>query len=157
MAFERSLRLFRGDREIHLHHLGRSHTEGDVFVHLPREKLVVTGDAVIGWTPYMGDGYPDEWGRTLARLGELDFTQMLMGHGEPAGRDWLATFRGYVEDLVEAVRREAAAGATLDEVKARVPDRLAPRYEAPFSRYGSYRPWRTGVLTNIERAYAHVS
>jgi glyoxylase-like metal-dependent hydrolase (beta-lactamase superfamily II) len=157
MAFERALRLYRGDREIHLHHLGRSHTEGDVFVHLPREKLVVTGDAVIGWTPYMGDGYPDEWGRTLARLGELDFTQMLMGHGEPAGRDWLATFRGYVEDLVEAVRQEAAAGATLDEVKARVPDRLAPKYEAPFSRYGSYRPWRTGVLTNIERAYAHVS
>jgi hypothetical protein len=80
-----------------------------------------------------------------------------MGHGEPDGRGWLATFRGYVEDMVEAVRREAAAGATLDEVKARVPDRLAPKYEAPFSRYGSYRPWRTGLLLNIERAYAHVS
>jgi glyoxylase-like metal-dependent hydrolase (beta-lactamase superfamily II) len=157
MAFENTMRIFKRDREIHLLYLGRAHTEGDVFVYLPREKLVVTGDAVIGWTPFMGDGYPEDWGRTLARLESLDFTQMLMGHGEPAGRDWLGVFRGYVEDLVAAVRQEAAAGASLDEVRQRVPDRLAPKYEAAFSTYGSYRPWRQLVLTNIERAYAMVS
>ncbi len=156
MAFEQTMRLFKRDREIHLYYLGRAHTEGDVFVYLPREKLVVTGDAVIGWTPFMGDGYPEDWVRTLARLEQLDFTQMLMGHGEPAGKDWLRVFRGYIEDLVEAVRREAAAGATLDEVKQRVPDRLAPKYEPAFSRYGSYRPWRQRVLGNIERTYAVV-
>jgi len=156
IAFENTMRLFKRDREIHLHYLGRAHTEGDVFVHLPREKLVVTGDAVIGWTPFMGDGYPEDWARTLTRLEQLDFNQMLMGHGEPAGKDWLRSFRSYVEDLVEAVRREAAAGATLDEVKRRVPDRLAPKHEPAFSKYGAYRPWRQLVLTNIERAYAHV-
>lgn len=157
MTFEHTMRLFKGDREIHLLYLGRAHTEGDIFVYLPREKVVATGDCVIGWTPFMGDGYPEDWGPTLARLEQLDFTQMAMGHGEPAGKDWLRVFRGYVEDLVEAVRREAAAGATLDEVKQRVPDQLAARYEQPFSRYGSYRPWRTGILLNIERTYAAVS
>jgi hypothetical protein len=80
-----------------------------------------------------------------------------MGHGDVAGRDWLATFRGYLHDLVEAVRAEAAAGATLDEVKARVPGKLAPIYEKPFSAYGDYRPWRQLVLANIERTYAMVS
>ncbi|MBI2467320.1 MAG: MBL fold metallo-hydrolase [Candidatus Rokubacteria bacterium] len=157
MTFEHTMRLFKGDREIHLLYFGRAHTEGDIFVYLPREKVVATGDCVIGWTPFMGDGYPEDWGSTLARLEQLDFTQMAMGHGEPSGKDWLRTFRGYVEDLVEAVRREAAAGATLEEVKQRVPDQLAPKYEQPFSRYGSYRPWRTGILTNIERTYAAVS
>jgi cyclase len=157
LAFENTMRIFKRDREIHLLYLGRAHTEGDVFVHLPKEKLVVTGDTVIGWTPFMGDGYPQDWGRTLARLEQLEFTQLLMGHGEPAGRDWLRVFRGYVEDLVAAVGQEAAAGASLDEVRQRVPDRLAPKYEAAFSKYGSYRPWRTLVLTNIERAYAMVS
>ena len=157
MAFENTMRLFHRDREIHLLYLGRAHTEGDVFVYLPREKVVVTGDAVIAWTPFMGDGYPEDWGRTLARLEQLDFTTMLMGHGEPAGKEWLAVFRGYVEDLVEAVRREAAAGATLDEVKRRVPDRLAPAYEQAFSKYGPYRPWRQLILGNIERVYATVS
>ena len=157
IVFDRTMHLFRRDREIQLLHLGRAHTEGDVFVYLPREKIVVTGDAVIGWTPYMGDGYPEEWVGTLDRLAGLDFTTLILGHGEPAGRDWLATFRGYVHDMVEAVRREVAAGATLEETKQRVVAALAPTYEKPFSAYGDYRPWRAGCQANIERTYAMVS
>jgi len=157
MAFERTMKLYRRDREIHLLHLGRAHTEGDVFVYLPKEKVVITGDAMIGWTPYMGDGYPEDWVGTLDRLAALDFTHIIMGHGDPCGREWLTTFRGYVRDMVEGVRREVAAGATLDEVKARVPAALAGTYEKPFSKYGDYRPWRTGILANIERTYAMVS
>jgi cyclase len=157
LAFERTMTLYRRDREIHLLQLGRAHTEGDVFVYLPREKVVITGDAVIGWTPYMGDGYPEDWAATLDRLAQLDFTHIIMGHGDVAGRDWLRTFRGYVHDMVEAVRRESATGATLDEVKQRVTTALAPAYERPFSAYGDYRPWRAGLAANIERTFAMVS
>ena len=157
MAFDRTMKLYRRDREIHLLYLGRAHTEGDVFVYLPKEKVVITGDAVIGWTPFMGDGYPEDWAITLDRLAELDFTHMIMGHGEVAGRDWLRTFRGYVHDMVEAVRTEVMRGATLEEAQQRVPEALAPTYEKPFSVYGDYRPWRAGLLRNIERTYAMVS
>ena len=157
IAFEQTMKLYRRDREIHLLHLGRAHTEGDVFVYLPKEKIVITGDAMIGWTPYMGDGYPEDWAGTLDHLAQLDFTHIIMGHGEVAGRDWLRTFRSYVHDMVEAVRHEVAAGATLDEVKPRVTAKLAPTYEKPFSRYGEYRPWRAGLLANIERTFAMVS
>ena len=111
LAFEQTMRLYRRDREIQLIHLGRAHTEGDVFVYLPSEKVVITGDALIGWTPYMGDGYPEEWVQTLDRLAALDFTHIIMGHGDVADREWLAFFRGYVHDLVEAVRREVAPRA----------------------------------------------
>jgi len=157
IAFEQTMKLYRRDREIHLLHLGRAHTAGDVFVYLPREKVVITGDAMIGWTPFMGDGYPEEWAATLDRLAQLDFTHIIMGHGNVTGREWLGTFRSYVHDMVEAVRQEATTGATLDEVKQRVSAKLAPRYEKPFSAYGDYRPWRTGVLANIERTFAMVS
>src|SRR2546422_4804875 len=88
IAFVQTMKLYRRDREIHLLYLGRAHTEGDVFVYLPREKVVVTGDAVIGWTPFMGDGYPEDWVTTLDRLAQLDFTHIIMGHGDVAGRDW---------------------------------------------------------------------
>src|SRR5437899_6360547 len=151
IAFEQTMKLYRRDREIHLLHLGRAHTEGDVFVYLPKEKIVITGDAMIGWTPYMGDGYPEDWVGTLDRLAALDFDHIIMGHGDPCGREWLGTFRAYVHDMVEGVRREVAAGATLDEVKQRVPAALAGTYEKPFSKYGEYRPWRAGLLANIER------
>jgi glyoxylase-like metal-dependent hydrolase (beta-lactamase superfamily II) len=157
IAFERTMTLYRRDREIQLLHLGRAHTEGDLFVYLPKEKVVVTGDAVIGWTPYMGDGYPEEWVGTLDRLTQLDFTHVIMGHGDVAGRDWLRTFRAYVHDMVEAVREEVAAGATLDEVQRRVTARLAPVHEHHFATYADYRPWRAGLLGNIERTFAMVS
>ncbi|HEU4371491.1 MAG TPA: MBL fold metallo-hydrolase [Methylomirabilota bacterium] len=157
IAFEQTMKLYRRDREIQLLHLGRAHTEGDVFVYLPTEKVVVTGDAVIGWTPYMGDGYPEEWVATLDRLAQLDFTHIIMGHGDVAGRDWLRTFRAYIHDMVEAVRREAATGATLDEVKQRVTATLAAAHEPAFSAYADYRPWRAGMLGNIERTFAMVS
>ena len=157
VTFEDTMRIYRRDRELQLMHLGKAHTEGDVFIYLPKEKIVITGDALIAWTPYMGDGYPESWAATLDRLAQLDFTHMIMGHGEVAGRDWLTTFRAYVADMVDAVRTEVARGATLDEVKARVPDTLAGRYEKPFSKYADYRPWRAGLLGNIERTYAMVS
>lgn len=157
IAFERTMKLYRRDREIHLLYLGRAHTEGDVFVYLPKEKVVITGDAVIGWTPFMGDGYPEDWVGTLDRLAQLDFTHIIMGHGAPAGRDWLRTFRGYIHDMVEAVREEAARGATLEQVQERVTARLAPTYEKAFAAYEHYRPWRAGLAKNIERTFALVS
>ena len=145
VVFERAMRIIRKDREIHLLFLGRAHTEGDVFVYLPKEKVVVTGDAVIGWTPFMGDGYPQDWGETLRRLEQLDFDRMILGHGQVADRDWLRTFRSYVEDMVEAVRHEVWNGATLEETKERVRDALAPKYEKAFATYE-----HCGLLANIE-------
>jgi hypothetical protein len=39
-----------------------------------------------------------------------------------------------------------------------VRDALAPKYEAALTREGgTYRPWRTLVLANIERAFQMVS
>jgi glyoxylase-like metal-dependent hydrolase (beta-lactamase superfamily II) len=154
LAFEGSLRLGGRGREIHLLHLGRAHTEGDVFVHLPEERIVVTGDCVIGWTPFMGDAHPEDWVRTLDRLERLDFDRMIMGHGEVAGKEWLRFFRGYIEDLIEAVRRAAAGGASLEEIQHRVPDQVAPTYEAALSTYGAFRAWRPRVRGNIERIHS---
>ena len=45
----------------------------------------------------------------------------------------------------------------IDQVKERLPAVLGPVYEKPFSAYGDYRPWRLGLLGNIERTYAMVS
>jgi cyclase len=157
LTFENSMRLLKTDREIQLLHLGRAHTEGDLFVYLPKEKVVITGDAVIGWAPFMGDGYPLDWVHTLKRLEQLDFTHMIMGHGEVAGRDWLRLFQNYMADLIAAVKRHAAAGVSLDEVKQLVPAEVAPTYEKPLSQFPDYRPWRRQVLGNIERIYTAVS
>jgi hypothetical protein len=105
----------------------------------------------------MGDGYPLDWVHTLKRLAQLDFTQMIMGHGDVAGKEWLRLFSAYIEDLIEVVRRYTVAGVPLAEIKRLAPDEIAPRYETPLSKYSDYRPWRSQVLANIDRIFASVS
>src|SRR5205085_12191121 len=54
MTFDHSLILHRKSRTAEILWLGRAHTDGDVFVFLPKEKVLCTGDALHGWTPFMG-------------------------------------------------------------------------------------------------------
>jgi glyoxylase-like metal-dependent hydrolase (beta-lactamase superfamily II) len=114
-----------------------------------------TGDALIGWTPYMGDGYPEDWVRTLDALEKFEFTQIIPGHGGVMPREHLTFFRGYLTDLVAAIKKAHADGATLDEMKRSLPDQLATKYETGMSKHplGQYRD-RIGL--NIEVAYNKV-
>jgi glyoxylase-like metal-dependent hydrolase (beta-lactamase superfamily II) len=147
--------LQEGGREIQLHVLGRGHTDGDLYIYMPKEKVVATGDAVVDWMPFLNDGYPEEWAQTVAALEKLEIVQLIPGHGEPAPKTHLAFFRGYLTDLVAAVKKAAADGATLDEMKTKVADELAPKYEKGMSRYpvGQYRD-RVGL--NIEMVHKKV-
>ena len=50
------------------------------------------------------------------------------------------------------MKKAATDGATLDEMKAKVPDQLAPKYEAGMSKYTLGR-YRDRVAVNIEAVY----
>ena len=147
-----TMSLQEGGREIRLMLLGRGHTDGDLYIYMPREKVVATGDAVVDWMPFMNDGYPEEWGQTVGELEKLDIERIIPGHGEPAPRTHLAMFRGYLTDLVAAVKKAGADGMPLDAMKTKISDDLAPKYESYMSRYpvGQYRD---RVPVNVEAAY----
>lgn len=150
-----SVTLNEGGREIEILLLGRGHTDGDVFIYLPKEKVVATGDALIDWMPFMNDGYPEDWVQTLNALEKFDFTRVIPGHGEVVSKDHLAFFRGYLTDLIAAVKQAAADGASLDEMKKTIADQLAPKYEQGMSKYplGQYRD-RIGL--NVDMVYQKV-
>jgi len=142
-------------REIQLHMLGRAHTNGDLFIYLPKEKVVASGDALIDWMPFLNDGYPEDWVQTLTKLEALDFTQVIPGHGEVRPKAHLTFFRGYLSDLIASVKKAAGDGASLDEMKAKIPDQLALKYEPGMSKYPLGR-YRDRVGQNIELVYQKV-
>jgi cyclase len=148
----KSVTLQEQGREIQLLLPGRAHTDGDVFIYLPKERVIATGDALIDWMPFLNDGYPEEWVQTLTALETMDFTHIIPGHGEVLPKAHLTFFRGYLTDLIATVKKAAADGGTLDEMKKTIPDQLAPQYERAMSKYplGQYRD-RVG--TNIEMVY----
>src|SRR5919205_648595 len=55
LTLEDKLTLHRGKRTIEFLSLGRGHTGGDIVVHLPEEKILITGDLVIWPVPYVGN------------------------------------------------------------------------------------------------------
>lgn len=150
-----SMTLNEGGREIQLLLLGRAHTDGDLFIYLPKEKVIITGDAVVDWMPFLGDGYPEEWIGTLDALEQLDFTHMILDHGNVAPKSHVSFFRSYLTDLIDAVKRAAADGATVAEMQVAVADQLAPQYEQGMSKYPLSR-YRDRIESTIEIVYHKV-
>ena len=112
--------LFRGGREIQIHFLGRAHTGGDLAVFLPQERIVFTGDMMLGGISYLGDGYVAEWADTLQGLKQLDFDLILPGHGPSiADLNRIDYVQTYYADLTEEIRRLKSAGYSAEEAAAR--------------------------------------
>ena len=113
--------LFRGEREIRLLFFGRGHTGGDVVVHLPRERVLITGDLLLPGLPYMGDGYLDEWDDTLEHLKSLDFDWVLPGHGNPfQDRERITYQQEYMRELQARAAELHAQGMSYEEAAQRI-------------------------------------
>jgi len=98
--------LHRGAREIHVRHLGRGNTEGDLVVWLPRERVVASGDLLVTPIPYGFGSFPREWIEALDGLAALDFELLVPGHGE-VQHDAVALRE--LQGLLREVRRQVAA------------------------------------------------
>ncbi len=96
------------------------HTDGDLVVFLPGEKVLITGDLVDD-LPFGGHGSPSQWLETLRELERLEFDWMIPGHGSiRRGPDHLILIRRMVEAIVEQVDEAVAAGLDLEATQARV-------------------------------------
>jgi glyoxylase-like metal-dependent hydrolase (beta-lactamase superfamily II) len=98
MSFNGSLTLYQGDREIRVLELGVGHSESDVVVHLPGEKIVFCGDIFMnGMPPLPGEGRVTQTIAHYKAIEALEAEIYVAGHGDPgtladvcAQRDQLA-------------------------------------------------------------------
>lgn len=129
LTFDTTLRLHFGDREIALHYFGRAHTGGDIFIHLPGDRLLFTGDvAQDGGIPFMTDGYIAEWVTTDTRALDLPVDRFVSGHGPIGAKPALVEARDFIAALAGGVA--SARGAGLDEATTarEVTATLQPRF-----------------------------
>ena len=121
LTFNDTMTLVRGGREIRVVYLGRGHTDTDVVVFLPRERLVCTGDLMESIISYMGDSYPEEWIGTLERLKGLDFDTVLPGHGVVfKGKNKITAFQKYLRDVLTQVTALKKQGLSAEEAAQKV-------------------------------------
>jgi cyclase len=121
VTFEDHLTIHRGGRTIELRHLGRGNTRGDVVVWLPQEKILATGDLVVGPIPFGIGSYYRDWIVTLGVLRDIPAQTIFLSHG-PVQRDrtYLDSVRALLQSLVSEVEAEVKRGATLEEVQQKV-------------------------------------
>ncbi|HSH75153.1 MAG TPA: MBL fold metallo-hydrolase [Longimicrobiales bacterium] len=113
--------LHRGGREIRLLFFGRGHTGGDIVVHLPRERALITGDLLLPGVPFMGDGFPEDWVDTLEELKALPVDVVIPGHGAPfsdLGR--IDALQSYLGDLWARTAEARSAGLTPSEAAEQI-------------------------------------
>lgn len=109
-----------GDPVVEVRHLGKGHTAADLIVHLPNERIAVTGDLVVWPVPLVGDpqSHIGAWSQTLDALRNLGASTFVPGHG-PVLRDdrYISTlsrmFASIRQQAGDAVRR----GETIEQAR----------------------------------------
>ena len=149
LTFDRSLILYRKERTVQILWLGNGHTNGDVWVYLPKEKIIICGDALHGWTPFMGDSYPFDWIQTLDAAEKLDFDQALGGHGDVMhGKEKFELWKAYFRDLLDETAQVYGTGASLEDAQKQVSKTLIAKYASKFDSNFSQ-----SVPANVTKAY----
>jgi len=124
--------------DLHLAFRGRGHTSGDVIVWCPQKRVVATGDLLHSFFPFIADGYPLEWPRTLLKVAELDFTRVAGGHGTPhPSKDRLHQMANYIEELAERVA-VGKRNRTLQQLQAEIlPASLRTLTDGGYGQYAA--------------------
>lgn len=121
LTFDKTMTLYRAGREIRLLYLGRGHTDTDVVVYLPRERIVCTGDLMESVVSYMGDSFPEDWIATLDRLKTIDFDTVMPGHGVVfKGKTKIEAFQKYLRDVITQVTALRKQGLSAEAAAQKV-------------------------------------
>jgi glyoxylase-like metal-dependent hydrolase (beta-lactamase superfamily II) len=138
-----------GGTTLELIYLGKNHSNGNLVMRLPKERIIFTVD----WIPLqslpfraMADTYLPDIEDGLKQVIAMDWDRLIPGHPGPDGRqtgtkDDARTALGYLQDLSAAVKKAADDHKCLNDA---VRDIKLPKYEK-FANYDAYLPM------NIER------
>ena len=122
ITFERDLVLHYKAHDLHLAFRGRGHTGGDVVIYCPQKSVAASGDLLHGFPPFLADGYPRDWPRTLLGFAtEFDFRHIIGGHGAVQHtRDRLYQMGSYIEEIAILVTRGKADGKSVEQLQEEI-------------------------------------
>jgi glyoxylase-like metal-dependent hydrolase (beta-lactamase superfamily II) len=167
-TFENSLDLDLGGQRLLLRHLGKAETDDATAIHLPDERLVVSGDTVMtGSFPIFGQPVMNEglmssaWLDTIAAIKELAPEAILPGHGPLARATEVELLERIERWFLEEVAAAHARGTTdplelCRELEPRLPAWMREIPEVwGTPRYAILRVWRGLAKDEKEPGWQH--
>jgi len=123
------LTLGAGGRNIELVTFGRAHSPADVFVYLPGEKVLFSGDAVINApVMFMGECDVNNWIRTLKTMRQRDIRIVCPGHGPSGGPELIDDKAGHLTTLRDEIGYQICQGRGFEVAAGQVKAPLQSRY-----------------------------
>jgi cyclase len=118
-AVDGTLTLHGTRRTAMLVHTGQGHTDGDLVLFLPEERIAFLGDLLfVDRHPFVGHGHPDDWVRVLQRVYDWGTETVVPGHGPAAAADALLIMTTYIEEVGKLAASALEDGLSLEEAGA---------------------------------------
>jgi glyoxylase-like metal-dependent hydrolase (beta-lactamase superfamily II) len=115
MSFSGSLSFYQREREIRVLELGVGHSESDVVVHLPGEKIVFCGDLFLNVIPPLpGEGHVTQTIANYKAIEALEAEIYVAGHGDPGTLADVRTQRTQLESQFQFARECFERGMSYD-------------------------------------------
>ena len=87
VTFDDSMTIMLGDKEIQLKYYGRAHSNSDITIYLPGDKLLFIGALAVNHTlPAFPDGHITKWIDVMQEVSLIDADTIVPGHGGVGGR-----------------------------------------------------------------------
>ena len=146
-VFGESRAFARAEGVMDLRYVGPAHCDGELFIHLPEQKIAFLGDLLfVGRFPWLGDCDLNAWIGCLARISTLELDQIVPGHGDVCTLKDVADFRALLMALLDAVNSRIAIGESEESAMHNVG---LPQY----AHLPRYREW---LPSNIRAVYRYL-
>jgi cyclase len=136
-----------GSKEVRIQFLGSGHTDHDIILVLPSEKIAFLGDLFFNQAiPNVRDAEVLQWMETLGKILELDAELFVPGHGPPGNRQDVMKFLTYFEDLRALVEPFVIQGKSVELTMQEI------QLPIKYSRY----KFKNLFPANIQKMYAEL-
>jgi cyclase len=120
-VFSDRMSLYSGKLRIDLLYFGPAHTDGDIVILVPEDRVAIVGDLFFkGMDPLIHmnkNGSSFGLVKGLTSIIDLDAQTYLSGHAEPVTKTEIEALRGRIIETQDKVETMVEEGKTLDEVK----------------------------------------
>src|SRR4030095_985109 len=121
LTFSDSISLIDKDLQVKLIFLGAAHTNGDIVIFIPQDKVLVTGDIVHDFEPLFWDADPESWIRVLEIIKHIDFDYFVGVHGDThKGKYIIYAWENYIRELKAKTVAAMEEGLTLNEFQNKI-------------------------------------
>ena len=115
MSFSGSVSFYQGECEVRVLELGVGHSESDVVVHLPGEKIVFCGDVFLNLMPPLpGEGHVSQTIANYKAVEALEADIYVAGHGDPGTLADVRAQRTQLESQFQHARECFERGMSYD-------------------------------------------